>query len=94
MRKQVTFVYAGALTTLIALVWVTGSLWTGVFALKPTSFADSSGSAVEVADESERGLAGAAAAPAAKSSSGPARIQIVDVATTSGREAEQTTIPF
>ena len=94
VRKQVTFVYAGALTALIAVVWLGTSLTTGAFALRNTSFADTGGEAPVTVSGSgaPQGLAGAAAAPQARDSS--ARIEIVDTASTTSQRPEPTTIPF
>jgi hypothetical protein len=98
IRKRVAFTVAGASAGVIGLVWLVGSVSSGVFALKPTSFAQSAeGAPVTVvgADESgSSGLAGAAAAPAVQDANAPAHIDIVDVAPTSTPQAEQTTIPF
>lgn len=96
IRRRVAFTAAGIGAGLLALVWVVGSLSAGTFALKPTSFADSTGAEpVTTVPESEAssGLAGAAAAPAADASA-PARIEIVNVAATSSPQPQQTTIPF
>ncbi len=100
VRKQIAFSAAAIGTAVIALIWLVGSLGTGAFALKATSFADSTGGegtlTVSSGDNSSQGLAGAAAAPALGSASAPARIQIVDTAssTSAGKKAEPTTIPF
>jgi hypothetical protein len=98
IRKRVAFTTAGAVAGLIAVVWLVGSVSTGVFALKPTSFAQSTeGPAVTVVGENDTGsagLAGAAAAPAVQDANAPAHIDIVDVAATSSPQAQQTTIPF
>ena len=96
IRQGVAFAAAAACTALIAFVWLAGSLWTGVFALKSTSFADSAGQSPTVTayDSGKSGLAGAAAA--LQDASAPAHIEIVDAASsTSGqKKAEQTILPF
>jgi hypothetical protein len=100
VRRRVAFSAAMTGTALVALVWLVGSLGTGSFALKETSFADSSqGTGVVVAGgdgSSAEGLAGVGAAVASDNTNAPARIEIVNVATStsSGMKAEQTTIPF
>lgn len=100
IRKQVAFGAASAGTAIIALVWLAGSLGTGAFALKATSFADSMGgeAALIVSGDSgsEQSLAGVAEAPTVWSASASARIQIIDAtsSTMSGERAEQTIIPF
>ena len=99
IRRRVAFGAAAVGTAIISFVWLAGSLGKGVFALKATSFADSTrgeGTLVASSDNTSQGLAGAAAAPALENASAPARIQIVDTAssTVSGKKAEQTVIPF
>lgn len=92
VRKQVAFAAAGTLTALIAVVWLGGSLATGVFALKPTSFAESTGNATITA--SPGGTAQVAGVAAAGAANTAARIEIMDVASSSVKKAEPTTIPF
>lgn len=96
VRQGVAFSAAALCTTLVALVWLTGSLWSGAFALKSSSFAESAGQSPTVAtyDSGKSSLAGAAAA--LQDASAPAHIEIVDVASsTSGqKKAEQTILPF
>lgn len=98
VRRGVAFATAASCTALVALVWLAGSLWTGVFALKSTSFAESvaeqSPAAAPAYDNGKSGLAGAAAA--LPDTSAPAHIEIVDAASsTSGqKKAEQTILPF
>ncbi len=99
IRKRVAFAAAGSITAVIALVWLAGSLATGAFAIKGSSFADSTGQSpapVAGADTASAGLAGAAAALPSVAASAPAHIEIVDtaVASSSKRQAEQTVIPF
>lgn len=91
IRKQVAFASAGVLTAFIAIVWLSSSLVTGAFALKPTSFAESTGAVPPVSPGSTAGVAGAAAA---RNTAAPARIEIVDVASSTKVKAEPTTIPF
>lgn len=99
IRKRVAFSAAFAGTAVIALVWLVSSVGTGVFALKDTSFAQSTGQENTLATEGNSavgGIAGAAAAPALESANAPARIEIIDTAssTRQTKKAEQTTIPF
>ena len=94
VRKQVAFAAAGTITALIAIFWVATSLATGAFALKDTSFADATGGSAGLAasgSEAEN-LAGAAAAFGAPPA--PARIEIVDAASSTGKKPEPTIIPF
>ena len=91
VRRQVAFTYAGIITGVIALVWLTGSLATGAFAIRNPDDAAAQ-PAVSAAAPSDAGVAGAAAAlpsaPAAPT------IQIIDAATSSSAaHPEQTTIP-
>lgn len=97
IRERIAFAAAAACTALVAFVWLAGSLWTGAFALKSSSFAESAGQSPASApayDSGKGGLAGAAAAiPSAENA--PARIEIVDAASsTPEKKAEQTIIPF
>ena len=98
IRKNIAFATAAGATALIAFVWLAASVSTGVFALKPTSFADIANQkeAVEVVGpgNGSENLAGAAAALGPKDT--PPRIQIVDTASSTrpGKKPEQTTIPF
>ena len=101
VRKRVAFGTAFAGTAVIALVWLVSSVGTGVFALKDTSFAQSTGGDVPAVSSNngshpaDSGIAGAAAAPALENGSVPARIQIIDATSTmSVKKAEPTTIPF
>jgi len=98
IRKRVAFATAGGASTLIAFVWLAGSLSTGAFAIKGSSFADRTEQSSVVTAARAGGnasLAGAAAALPSAAASAPARIEIVNAATTSSkRQAEQTTIPF
>ncbi|MFZ3043892.1 MAG: hypothetical protein WA058_02160 [Minisyncoccia bacterium] len=99
IRKRVAFAAAACGTALIGLVWLTTSLSTGAFAIRDTSFADSTGQGVVVttsSDTSASQLAGAGAASIfGTDASVPAHIEIVDVASsTPKKQAEQTTIPF
>jgi hypothetical protein len=97
VRRRVAFSAAASVTGLIALVWLVGSVSAGAFALKNTSFADNAGgSSIEAtsASDNTQNLAGAAAA--LDDAKAPAHIKIVDTspATSTGKSAEQTTIPF
>lgn len=97
VRKQIAFGAAAGTTALIALVWFGHALSTNVFAIKGTSFAESTGreTVVTVSEvDSNPNLAGAAAA--ARNASLPARIEIVDTAssTRKTKQVEQTIIPF
>lgn len=97
VRKQVAFAAASAGTGLIAFVWFLGSLSSGAFALKGTTNTAPAAAVVAASSDtgSADGLAGASAAIG--SQSGPARIQIIDAATSStlrSKQASQTTIPF
>ena len=99
VRKRVTLLAAGGITSLIGAIWLGSSLATGAFALPNTSFAQSTGYTVPViAASSTTGgnsqLAGAAAALG--DSAAPAHIVIIDTATSAPAavQSEQTTIPF
>ncbi len=98
IRRRVAFGGAATGAGIIAFVWLAGSLGTGAFALKDTSFADNAGGAtvttVGADTAGSQGLAGVAAAPAVQDANAPAHIEIVDVASSTSPKAEQTTIPF
>lgn len=100
VRKRIAFAAAAACSAFIALVWLVGSFSLGAFAIKGSTFADSTGQSpiVTVAENEVRsangGIAGAAAA--LPDTNAPAHITIIDTtASTSAKNtAEQTTIPF
>ena len=99
VRKRLAFGAAAVGAGLIALVWLVGSVSSGVFALKDTSFADSVGAGVAITTQSgnnSQGLAGAAAAPVLNEANVPAHIEIVDTTPPKAqtKKAEQTVIPF
>ncbi|HQT82556.1 MAG TPA: hypothetical protein PLW99_00145 [Candidatus Paceibacterota bacterium] len=98
VRKRVAFAAATGVTAVIALVWLVGSVTSGMFAIQGSNFAESTGqqpvaTTTEAGAGGTSGLAGAAAAlPAA---SAPAHIEIVD-ATSSvpAKPVQQNVIPF
>lgn len=97
VRKRVAFTAAACGSGLVALVWFVGSVSFGAFAIKPNSFADSTGrEPVIMVDRTgvRENLAGAGAA--LPSADAPAHIEIVDTtsSTSMKKQAEQTTIPF
>ena len=98
IRKQIVFTSAAGISILIALVWLIASFSTNSFAIKGSTFADSTGqSTVETVSDSEnemQNIAGAAAALPDKNA--PAHIEIIDTTTSvpEKNKAEQTTIPF
>ena len=99
IRKNIAFGAATGVTGLIAFVWLAGSLYTGAFAIRGASFADSTGQTTPVVvagpDGQGQNLAGAAAA--LQGPSAPAHIEIVDTASSSTKNAkpvEQTILPF
>lgn len=99
IRKGIALFAAMVGTGLIALVWLVGSVSSGVFALQDTSFADQAKStALTVPPTSDAAaLAGAAAGAAgAAGADVGAHIEIVDVASSThpSKQAEPTTIPF
>ncbi len=97
VRKQIAFGTATALSALIALVWFAGSIATGTFAIRDTSFAANTAQAGMVATTSvsgDQGLAGAASA--VQDASAPAHIEIVDTSATAPAKAQPTPtiLPF
>ncbi len=98
VRRRIAFATAAAGASFVALIWFFGVVATGTFALKGTSFADStgaesSGTAVVAPSDSNNGLAGAAAAVPNTSAPG---IEIVDApsATPAPAQSAPTVIPF
>lgn len=97
VRRQVAFATAGGGAALVALVWLVGNLALGTFAIKSTSFAEATeGVSVVAANDSAAGGNFAGVASVFPDVSAPARIEIVDTASSSGASgrAERTTIPF
>ena len=107
IRKKVVFTVAAAITGVIALVWLGVSISTNAFALKPTSFAESTGQGGIVATESSEptGVSGAGTASAAAVTpvpvvsnppAGGPHIEIVTATTTASKRvpSDATTIPF
>lgn len=105
IRKRVAFGTAAGITSLIALIWFSVSIGTGAFTIAGSSFADSTagvGTVTTSAPNTNQNLAGAVAGIPAplpadnqNAASGPARINIIDVASsTSKQKAEPTIIPF
>jgi len=98
VRKKITFTLAGTGAGLVGLVWLGTSLASGAFAIKGATFAESTGQGATVetvTKDPNANLAGAAAA-VKSDTTGPARIQIVNVVATSTvkEKPEQTTISF
>ena len=98
VRKRIAFATATFGAALVALVWLASSIGTGAFAVQGSSFADITGRpAADVVGRPAADVAGLAGAGAAFSDpNAPARIEIVDTAssTKTAKKAEQTTIPF
>jgi len=96
VRQRIAYATAGGTTALIALFWLFGSITLGRFALPSNSFADSAGSSIIATGDETAGESSFAGVASAFPDAAPARIQIVNVATstTVGRQGEQTTIPF
>ena len=97
IRKKIAFTAAAGGTVVIALVWFVGNASTGAFAIRETSFADiarQGGVEAVNGQDTPKGLAGVAAA--LSGANAPARIEIVDTASSTRppKRAEQTTIPF
>lgn len=95
IRKHIAMSSATALTALIALVWLGGSLHSGAFALKNSNVGASTGIVTSGAESQAAPVAGAAAA-FPKSDTTPAHIEIVNTgaATSSLPAREPTVIPF
>lgn len=95
VRKRIAFASAALGTAFIALVWLAGSIGSGAFAIRDTSFASAGQEgAAAGADSAMSGVAGAAAALPAQSADAPARIEIIDASAAPQKQAERTTIPF
>ena len=98
VRKQVALVIAGAVTGVIAVLWLATNLVTGSFAIAGTSFDQSTAAVVQTsgADQTNTQLLGAASASTPPSQQ--ANIRIVDTtqdnASAKVQSAEPTLIPF
>ncbi|MGD0328776.1 MAG: hypothetical protein ABSB00_03700 [Minisyncoccia bacterium] len=96
IRKRIAFAATTGITALIALVWLVGSFSSGAFAIRGSTFAESTESSpvITTTENQNQNIAGAAAAlPSANT---PAHIEIITTAasTSESNKAEQTTIPF
>ena len=98
IRKKVAFGAAGALSGLVALVWLTSSLATGAFAIQGSNFAQSVADGAHVESVNKTPAQGLAAAASALlgADAPPPHIEIVTVVATStpAHQGEETTIPF
>ena len=97
IRKRVAFATATGVTAVIALVWLVGSVSSGVFAIQGSTFAESTGEQPIVTTGTaggNSGLAGAAAALPDAGANAPAHIEIIDAATATPAKPPQTVIPF
>ena len=96
IRKGIALFAAMVGTGLIALVWLVGSVSSGVFALQDTSFADQAKSTALTVPPTSDAAALAGAAAGAVGADVGAHIEIVDVASSThpSKQAEPTTIPF
>ena len=88
VRERVALGAAGACAAVVALVWFFGVFATGTFAIQDTTFAQSTGAeasavATVAQQDTNYGVAGAAAALPSDTSV-PAHIQIVDAPPASG----------
>lgn len=97
IRKHIAFGSAAGIAALIGFVWLAHSVGTGAFAIKGSTFAQSTEQESLVISGGENGnqnLAGVAAA--LQDESAPAHIEIVDVtpSTQKVKQVEQTTLPF
>ncbi|MDD3530998.1 MAG: hypothetical protein PHV99_00130 [Candidatus Pacebacteria bacterium] len=100
IRKRVAYAAAACGASLIALIWLAGSISTNAFAISGNSFAES----VEKGNTLTTGadttatsqLAGAGAAAVLQDAETPAHIEIVNTTPepSKGKQAEQTTLPF
>ena len=97
IRKRVAFTIATIGTASVALIWAAGNISMGAFAIQGSTFADSTGQGTPVTavtGNANQSIAGAAAA--LQDENVPAHIEIIDTSssTRSGKQAEQTIIPF
>ncbi|MBU6321512.1 MAG: hypothetical protein KGI78_02765 [Patescibacteria group bacterium] len=101
VRERVAFGIAGGVTAVIALAWLSISLYTGAFAIQGSSFAQLTGAEQPAAGDSGAGgapqVAGAAAAAPADTA-GPPALQVISPAdpsaSSSSPQSGQTIIPF
>jgi len=97
IRKRIAFTAAAIGTGLVALVWFFGTLSSGAFALRGSTFAESAGEeqATTGTENGSQNVAGAAAA-LGSAANAPAHIEIIDNASSTApeKQTEQTVIPF
>lgn len=94
VRRKVAFGAAAVIAGMVGLLWLGISLSTGVFAIRGSSFAESTGAVPSAGVPHTSQLAGSAAAFPSEETA-PAHIQIVDTTSASSAPApEQTVIPF
>lgn len=96
IRKQVAFATAAVGAALIATIWFVGSLSTGAFAIRGSSFGDQAPAVTTDTTAGNNGLAGVAAVLPDENANVPAHIEIIDAVSTTPikKQAEQTTLPF
>jgi hypothetical protein len=102
IRRRIAIGSATFASALIALIWLVGSLVTGAFAIKQSSFADVSTGAATLTttrtgeDTGASPVAGVGAASIIQTDTTKPHIQIIDTSgsSTSKKQPEQTVIPF
>ena len=99
VRRQVAFMAAAGATAFVAFAWLATSVTSGIFAIKASNFALSSGAespAVSTSASDGSGQLAGAAAALDQAVAAPAHIEIIDAnpATTTAAQSDQTVIPF
>jgi len=97
IRKHIAFATASVCTAVIALVWLVGSVSSGVFALQNVSFPENTKAGVSAVTRGvvPSGVAGAAAALESVKDEAPAYIEIIDAKSSAPvTQVEQTVLPF
>lgn len=98
VRRRIAFGVSGGITSLIAVVWFTGSFASGAFTIPQSAYGNTpttdAVTVVQHAGADISGIAGAAAALPAARSNAPAHIEIVSAPAATSTAKEQTVIPF
>ncbi len=97
VRRRIALASASGITSLIAIIWVSGNVTSGSFAIDGSNFADSTASSPAVVSQpiTESSLLGSVGASSEKNNE--AHIEIVSTgssSTISEEEPERTVIPF
>lgn len=97
VRRGIAFGSAGLIAAVIGLTWFSVSFSSGAFAIQGSSFADATQGSDTVTTQGSQDTSLLGAAAAADAESGPARIEVVNAATSStatSAPSDKRVIPF